>query len=77
MLTKLTFRRIFLMTVFLLIIPMIISAAGTREGESGNGITLDQEVMDLLQQVEDGEKTLEQAKEEFLSIEKEYQITVQ
>ncbi len=67
-------ERILLLAVVLFIVPMVLSAAGNRESENGNGITLDQEVIFLLDQVESGELTLEEAKTQFLNLEKEFQV---
>ena len=66
----------FLLLAVLLIVPMILSAAGTRESEKSKVVTLDENVMILLTQVESGELTLDEAKAEFTALEKEYQITV-
>lgn len=74
MLNKITGNKIFLI-VLLLIIPIMLSAAGNKEAEKGNDITLDKEVMIILEKVESGEITLDDAKSDFMSLEKEYQIS--
>ena len=72
--TKITFRTILFMAVLLLIIPVILSAAGNREAENEKGITLDTVVMEFLIDLEKG-KPLETVKSEFLDIEKEYKVS--
>ncbi|MCD6396721.1 MAG: hypothetical protein J7L71_04220 [Spirochaetaceae bacterium] len=74
MLTKITFRKILFIAVLLLIIPMIMSAAGNREADNGNGITLDDKVMVFLDDLGNG-KPLEETKEAFISLEKEYKVS--
>ena len=76
MLKKIVLNK-FLFLAVLLIVPMMLSAAGTRESEKSKAVTLDENVMTLLSQVESGELTLDEAKAEFTALEKEYQITVQ
>ncbi len=66
--------KILLIAILLLIVPMVLSAAGNRESGNGTGITLDQEVISLLDQVESGELSIEEAKDQFASLEKEFQV---
>ena len=66
--------KILLFAALLLIVPMVLSAAGNRESENGTGITLDQEVISLLDQVESGELTIDEAKDQFAALEKEFQV---
>lgn len=66
--------KILLIAVLLLIAPMVLSAAGNRESGNGAGITLDQEVISLLDQVESGELTIDEAKDKFAALEKEFRI---
>ena len=74
MLKKIKTGRIMFVAVFLLLVPMLVSAAGNKETGNDNGITLDQEVLTLLDQVESGDLTLDEAKNQFQTLEKEYQI---
>ena len=74
MLKKIKTGRIMFVAVFLLLVPMLVSAAGNKETGNDNGITLDQEVLTLLDQVEAGDLTLDEAKNQFQTLEKEYQI---
>ncbi len=76
MLTKITFHKILFMAVLLLIIPMIMSAAGNYEAGNGEGITLAENVQEILDKLDDDEDyTLEDGKVDFLNIEKEYQVS--
>jgi len=75
MLKKITFRTILFMAVLLLIVPVIISAAGNREAENGKGMTSDQEVLDILERIEFEDLSIEDAKAEFMSLDKEFQFS--
>ncbi len=66
--------QVLLIAAILLIVPMMLSAAGNRESGNGDGITLDQEVLLLLDQVESGELTIDEAKDQFAALEKEFQV---
>ncbi len=74
MLKKIKTGRIMFVAIFLLLVPMLVSAAGNKETGNDNGKTLDQEVLTLLDQVESGDLTLDEAKNQFQTLEKEYQI---
>ncbi|MCF6335836.1 MAG: hypothetical protein L3J12_08855 [Spirochaetales bacterium] len=77
MLKKIRIGRMMFAAAFLILLPMMLSAAGNMEAGNSKGITLNQEVVTLLEQVESGDLTLEEAKDQFSSLEKEYQVRVE
>jgi pyruvate formate-lyase activating enzyme-like uncharacterized protein len=66
-----------LLAALMLILPMALSAAGAQEGGNSKAITLDDNVMTMLEQLEAGDLTLEQAREDFRELEKEYQVSAE
>ncbi len=67
MLTKITFRKIIFMAVLLLIIPMIMSAE--------ESMTFDNQFLYVLQQMESGELSMENANERIMSMGEEYSVS--